>query len=50
MPSRSEQSRARAEECQALAEGALDPDVARQYKVLAVHWLQLTEQAERLGR
>jgi len=49
MSSRSGQSRAKAEECQALAETVLDPDITRQYKDLAVHWLQLAEQAERMG-
>jgi hypothetical protein len=45
--SRSEPCGAKAEECQALAETARDPDVKRQYKDLAVHWLQLAEQAEK---
>jgi hypothetical protein len=49
MSSRSGQSRAKAKECQALAETVLDPDITRQYKDLAVHWLQLAEQAERMG-
>ena len=31
------------------AETVLDPDITRQYKDLAVHWLQLAEQAERMG-
>jgi hypothetical protein len=48
MVSHSEACGAKAEECQALAETARDPDVKRQYKDLAVHWLQLAEQAEKM--
>jgi hypothetical protein len=48
MSSRSEQCRAKGEGCQALAQRARDPDVERQYEDLAVHWLQLAEQAERM--
>jgi len=40
---RSGECRAKLEECHALAETTRDPDVKRQYKYLAVHWLQLAD-------
>jgi len=43
-----EQFRARAEECEAKAETAHDPDVRRWYRNMAAQWRKLTQQHEEI--
>jgi len=46
---RSDDYRAHAEECQALADRARDPGVKRAYEKLARQWRELADQAEKKG-
>ena len=47
MPSRQEEFRARAAECEELAKQARDPEVKRQYEDLARQWRELADRADR---
>lgn len=50
MPSRAEQYRARAAECELRAKEARYPDAKHDFEELALQWLALAEQMERLSR
>jgi len=43
-----EQLRAQAEDCEAKAKTAHDPDVSRWYRNMAAHWRRLAQQHEEL--
>jgi hypothetical protein len=46
---KSEQLRIRARECEALAEGAHDPEVTWLYRDMAAQWRQMARQRDELG-